>query len=181
MEGGREAGERTHTNTRTHARTHAQTHEHTYTNTHEHTNTSTTVAVREDAPRANERTKERTKRRESPWRQLLHPPTPRTLPPPTNSIGGAHHPRSVVSTRQAATCCDSTPLTHRTGRLGRLSQRWAITLHHQPAHSEPDSLRSGRVPQTHSPTRSQLTTTEPKLVQSDNMSVYVNKQLEYVS
>ena len=130
-----------HTNTRTHE--HMNTHTHTHTNTHEHTrthtNTSTTVAViEEDAPpseRANERTKERTKRRESPWWQLLHPPTHslthahRTLPPPAsqpgsqpaNSIGGAHHPRSVVSTRQAVTCCDSTPLTHGTGPFDHLT------------------------------------------------------------
>ena len=108
--------------------------------------------MEEDAPRANERTKERTKRRESPWRQLLHPPTHPTVHchrQPANSIGGAHHPRSVVSTRQAATCCDSTPLTHGTGPFDRLSDG-AITLHHRPAHSElPDPLRSRRMPQTH--------------------------------
>ena len=71
-------------------------------------------------PERIERTMARTKRRESssPWR-LLQPPT-HTLTPPTNTIGGAHRHRSVVSTRQAAIRCDSTPPTHRTGRLGRL-------------------------------------------------------------
>ena len=96
----------------------------THTNTREHTHESyaSIVGVRESAPPERiKRTKARTKRRESssPWR-LLQPPT-HTLTPPTNSIGGAHRPCSVVSTRQAATRCDSTPPPHCTGRLGRLS------------------------------------------------------------
>ena len=117
-----------------------------------------------------------------------HSPTPpytATASQPANLIGAAHHPRSVVSTRQAATCCDSTPLTHGTGPFDRLTAMDGLSPYTTGRHTRsrpPDSLRSHRVPQTHththththSPTRSQLTATEPKLVQSDDMSDWVN-------
>ena len=150
--------------------------------THEHTHESyaTIVAVREAAPERIERTKVRTKRRESssPWR-LLQPPT-HTLTQPINSIGGAHHPHSVVSTRQAATRCD-TLRQHTANTPHRPPQRWAIALHHQLTHSEPDSLRSGRVPPAHGSSHSQLTAAEPGLVENVDMSAHVIRQLEYVS
>ena len=129
-------------------RTHTHTHERTHTNAHEHLHHSCCDGGGGCPP---ERTSEQRSEQKGanhhgdnysthPLTHSLTHPRHRTLPPPAqpasqpaNSIGGAHHPRSVVSTRQAATCCDSTPLTHGTGPFDRLTAMgWAITLHHRP-------------------------------------------------
>ena len=82
---------------------------------------------------------------------LTHPPH-RTQPPRASQLDRRRPPRPPIASspldrrRQAATCCDSTPLTHGcTGPFDHLSGGWAIALHHRPTHSEPtDSLRSLR-------------------------------------
>ena len=160
-------------NAHEHTRTHTNTRTHTHTNTR--TNTNTRIihlhhSCCEGGCPPSESSEQRSEQKGANHHgdnYSIHPP--RTLRPPTNSIGGAHHPRSVVSTRQAATCCDSTPLTHGTGRLGRLSD--GLSPYTTSRHTRSPTLcgLAACHKHIHSPTRSQLTATEPKLVESDDM------------
>ena len=146
------------------------------TNAHEHTRIARMVVgksyviilgVREAAPQANRAKKGANKK--ARMRRLLESPT-QTASQPPNSIGGDHRPRSVASTRQAARRCDGTP-----------------PRPHQPPRSLSDGLspyttsRHTRAGQSavwpcataHGSSHSQLTTVEPRLVESVDTSAIV--------
>ena len=194
--------EHTNTHTHTHKRTHTRTSEHTHEHTSS-TTVAVCVWWGGCPPseRVNKRTKKRTKRRESPWQQLLHPlahslaqprhphPVPGTLSPPTpaSQPTTTTTPRSVVSARQAGDMLRKrhTELTHTVvPARSTVSQRYGGMGYHITPPT--DTLGADRLyavspratnthTHIHNPhTRSQLTTTEPKLVQSDDMSDWVN-------
>ena len=185
MDGGE--GERTHTHTHTHERTHTNTRTHEHTNTRTRANTHTNTRTHEHTnTRTSEHTHTHTHTHTAPPQPQLScvcvmgrgcPPSERAnertqdVPPPSEQRSEQRSEQKRRESLWQQQQLYSIPLAH------SLTRSTAAT--HGLSYYTTDRLSavSPRATNTHihnHHTRSQLNTTEPKLVQSDDMSDWVN-------